>query len=253
MSVAVFLDVDKTLTRRFIQQEYAIAMGCEPAYKQLETRLGKDLSFDEFGEEIISLFASKKLNEEQARGYFDNVALQPWTHELLELKVDTYLVSSGPSYYIDRLAEEYRIPKDHVCRPEYKFSRRDGIIESCNAISPQQKADFVSQNAQRYTITVGVGDSPMFDGPFVSQCTIPLLTVQDNNYVYVPNFNSVVLMVRRLSENIASGPGTFDPNQLTIPQLFRSLTVRGWALLVSGFLAAGGVGAWAVKLFKLFR
>lgn len=250
MKVAVFLDVDKTLTRNFIQQEYAKAMACEPAYQQLEARLGKDLNFDEFGQEIISLFASKKLNEEQAKGYFHHVALQPWTDVLLGLSVDIYLVSSGPSYYIDRLAEEYRIPKDHVCRSEYKFSRRDGIIESCNAISPQQKADFVSQNAQRYTITVGVGDSPKFDGPFVAQCTIPLLTVQDNNYLYVPNFNSVVLMVRRLSENIASGPETFEPNRLTIPQLFRSLTVGGWVLLGSGFLAAGGVGAWAVKFFR---
>ncbi len=250
MKVAVFLDVDKTLTRRFIQQEYAIAMGCEPAYKQLEARLGKDLSFDEFGEEIISLFASKKLNEEQARAYFDSVALQPWTHELLEMDVDTYLVSSGPSYYIDRLAEKYRIPKDHVCRSEYKFSRKDGIIESCNAVSPQQKADFVSQYAKRYAITVGVGDSPMFDGPFVSQCTIPLLTVQDNNYVYVANFNSVVLMVRRLSENIARSPETFEPNRLTIPQLFRSLAVEGWMLLGSGLLAAGGIGARAARSFR---
>jgi phosphoserine phosphatase len=250
MKVAVFLDVDKTLTRNFIQQEYAKAMGCEPAYAQLEARLGKDLNFDEFGEEIISLFASKQLNEDQARGYFHHVALQPWTDVLLGLKVDIYLVSSGPSYYIDRLAETYRIPNDQVCRSEYKFSRRDGIIESCNAISPQQKADFVSQKAKRYAITVGVGDSPSFDGPFISQCTIPILTVRHDHYFYVPSFDSIVLMVRRLSDNIANDPETFEPNQLTIPQLFRSLTVGGWTLLGSGFLAAGGVGAWAAKFFR---
>ncbi len=54
MKIAVFLDVDRTLTRDYIQQEYARALECEPEYLEVETRLqSQEITSTEFGERII--------------------------------------------------------------------------------------------------------------------------------------------------------------------------------------------------------
>ena len=56
MKVGLFLDVDKTLTKNFIQQEYAKLLGCENDYRYIESEFqnGK-ISSLEFGERIIDI------------------------------------------------------------------------------------------------------------------------------------------------------------------------------------------------------
>jgi phosphoserine phosphatase len=244
MSIAVFLDVDNTLTTDFIQKQYATVLKCEAEYKTLEDQLqSKAINSGTFGKEIIKLFASKGFTKEEANAHFQDIRLQPGADALLNLsKVDKYLVSSGPSYYIDALAERYNIPEENRCRSIYGFSRQTGLIDSCVAVDEQYKADFVrtKQGKRKYAITIGVGDNPEFDGPFLAHCMIRLMTVETGKYVYIPNFNSVVQLIERLSE--IPDTGIFDLGSGTISQLVKSISVNNWVWIISAFTAVFAIG-----------
>jgi phosphoserine phosphatase len=253
MRIAVFLDVDKTLTKDFIQQEYAKVLKCEPEYRTVEGEFQNKRDSTKFGQELIKLFASRGFTEGVAIDNFKCVALQDWTDELLRLpEVDKYLVSSGPSYYIDNLAKEYNIPEKNVCRSVYRFNTESHLIQSCVAVGPDNKADFVkkaiSDQKEPYAITIGVGDSPLMDGPFIAHCTIRLMTVRTEHDIYIPDFNSVILLIKRLSE--LAKDGVFDPTQLTLPGLMRKLTLERWiyiATLLGGVFSAG---VWFSRFFR---
>ena len=243
MRVAAFLDVDNTLTTDFIQKQYARVLGCEPEYCELEAKFQKqEIKSKTFGDELIKLFASRGFTEEKANAHFKDVHLQSWTDELLKMpNIDKYLVSSGPSYYIDALAERYNIPEENRCRSVYRFSHQTGLIDSCTAVDAQYKADFVGSKKKKYAITIGVGDSPELDGPFLSQCTIRLMTVETGNDFYIPNFNSVILLIRRLSE-IEGARNVFDPGSMSIMELVRSISVNNWVWIITALAAVFGIG-----------
>jgi phosphoserine phosphatase len=59
MRIAVFLDVDNTLTEDFIQQQYAQALDCVPEYRQLEAQFERNLDSQAFGDAIVKLFAPR--------------------------------------------------------------------------------------------------------------------------------------------------------------------------------------------------
>jgi phosphoserine phosphatase/class 3 adenylate cyclase len=197
--IGLFLDVDKTLTRNFIQQDYARALGCEQEYAQIESRYQqKEITGTGFGEELISLFRSKNFTQVRAKELFSTVALQPWADELLRLPIEKNLVSSGPSYYLEQLAQIYGIDVHNICKSDYFFNWQSGLIESCNAVEAQYKASFARQRVQQYDISIGIGDHPEFDGPFVSHCTIPLLTVHAEGYLHATSIGTVVILIRNL-------------------------------------------------------
>jgi phosphoserine phosphatase len=253
MRIAVFLDVDKTLTVDFIQQEYARVLGCETEYLALEAEFQSKRDSTKFGKELIKLFASRGFTEGKAIDNFARIALQEWTDEMLKLPgVDKYLVSSGPSYYIDTLAKKYEIPDESRCRSIYSFNAETHLIESCVAVGSENKADFVTKaiSSQKtpYAITIGVGDSPLMDGPFVAHCTIRLMTVPTDQAIYIPDFNSVILLIRRLSE--LAKDGVFDPFQLTLPGLMRKMTVERWAFVISSLVALFSTGFAIGRFFR---
>jgi phosphoserine phosphatase len=201
MRLAVFLDVDNTLTVGFIQRTFAALLGVEAEYCAIEDNFQRQsIGSTEFGKQICKLFASQKFTDKAAEKHFDDIQPQPWTDDLLKLSgIDKYLVSSGPSYYIDRLAQKYQIPPENRCRSVYKFNETTGLIESCAAVSSLNKSEFVRKNKEKYEITIGVGDSEKLDGPFLSQVTIPLLTAKSDDFISIPDFQSVILLIDRLS------------------------------------------------------
>lgn len=244
MRIAIFLDVDKTLTRDYIQKEYANALQCLAQYEVIEKEFQlKQITSAQFGQRIISLFASKNFTEDKAEELLNHVALQPWADELLSLEIDKYLVSSGPNYYIDPLANRSGISLKNVCRSVYKFNRRTRIIESCNAVDEQFKADFVRERVGQYDLTIGIGDNPKLDGPFVSHCTIQLLTVPTDSTLHIQNFGAAIPLINRLLKlkGPAQGAG-FEADNLSIPQLARSLSVGSWAVLGTLLAAVFGLG-----------
>jgi 2-hydroxy-3-keto-5-methylthiopentenyl-1-phosphate phosphatase len=203
MRIGLFLDVDITLTVEPIQMAMATAIKCKPEYLRLEQKFSTaEISAVKFGDELIKLFAARNFTDEIAESVFPNVRLQPWAAELLSLGLDTYLVSSGPNYYIDRLAQEYHIPSENVCSSVYGFNKLSGVIESCKAADPASKDYFVSSRAGNYDVTIGIGDNPTLDS-FVSHCTISLLTAsrsnaRDNTHILIPNFSAVIILIHKL-------------------------------------------------------
>jgi phosphoserine phosphatase len=203
MKAALFLDVDNTLTEEPIQKAFATALGCESQYAPLEEKFTRGhISAAKFGDELIKLYAERNFTDKIAATIFPKVKLQPWADELLSLPVDRYLVSSGPNYYIDRLAEKYNIPIQNVCRSEYIFNKETGVIESCKARDRDTKDLFVSSHTRDYDITIGIGDNPTLDS-FVSRCTISLLTMspensRSNTNILIPNFSAVINLIHKL-------------------------------------------------------
>jgi hypothetical protein len=125
----------------------------------------------------------------------------------------------------------------------YKFNKKTRIIESCNAVDEQYKADFVRARVAQYDITIGIGDNLEFDGPFVSHCTIQLLTVPNASTLHIENFGAAIPLINRLLK--LKGPGRdagFEADTLSVPQLASRLSVGSWALLVGLIGGAFGLG-----------
>lgn len=221
MSVGLFLDVDNTLTRGFIQHRFAQLLGCEEEYNGIESAFqGDDISAVEFGEQLISLFRAREFTQEVAKNHFPDVQLQPWTKDVLESPVETYLVSSGPSYYIEPLAGQYGIPADRVMCSRYGFSSHDGLIESCEAVSAADKARFVRDKVSQHTMTIGVGDDEAKDGPFIGQCTLPVLTGRPTDtYFHISNFGVIKGFLSQL--------GAVTPYSRQRPSVFIGSSVEG--------------------------
>lgn len=201
MSVALFLDVNRTLTKGSIQERYAELIGCETEYAEIEAaHQANRLSPALIGAEIIALFSKHGFSERLASEYVSEVPLQEWTEELLALPVAIFLVSSGPDYFIRQFADRHGIPQDHVLCSEYTFELDAGKAVSCKPVGDNTKASFVQRHARRFLVTVGVGDSPLKDGPFVSRCTFPILTEATSEFFALSNFEVLYNFVRDLSE-----------------------------------------------------
>jgi phosphoserine phosphatase len=244
MKIGLFLDVDKTLTKHFIQHEYAKLIGCEESYTSIENEFqNKKITSTQFGEKIIDVFKNRKFTKDFAIQNFEKVELTTWADKLLRVEnVDKYLISSGPSYYIDELARKYDIPSKMVCRSEYVFDEQTKCIKECHAINDQQKADFVRSKIGKYDISIGIGDHPEFDGPFISLCTIPMLTVRKEGYLYVSSFSTAVSMIER----IASVRSEFEPrielDRMTSYYIIKHMTLKSWGILISIIFAAFSAG-----------
>jgi phosphoserine phosphatase len=240
MKVAVFLDVDKTLTKDYIQSGYAKALGCENEYRAIESKFQTgEIDSEQFGVELCKLFASRRFTHGTAIDKFDCVELQSWADRLLDAPIDRYLISSGPSYYIDELASRHNIPPDHVIRSEYYFDSKTGYISHCTAVDEHQKADFVQKNVAKHDITVGIGDNQTFDGPFVSHCTIQVLTTLSGSTLYAQSFRPVISLVEKLKtikENEAQLP-IDEERHVTLLETIKTSTLSDY-LTIGGFLAA---------------
>ena len=253
MKIALFLDVDKTLTRKYIQQEYAQMLACDKEYEVVENKFQKDVEKADysttFGEEIVKLFSSKGFTHDMARSLATKIELQPWTPQLLQLKgVDIYLTSSGPSYFVHYLANKYGIPDDHICCSVYEFNAESAKIEACTRPADKvDKANLVKKHKDKYDLTIGVGDSPEHDGLFLDHCTIQLMTKPTRHYIYIPDLNSVIRLVEGLSQAFV----VVDVEQGPLLPKLRSLTFAGWTAVIGTLIAFLGLGlAIGVELGK---
>ena len=252
MRIGLFVDVDKTLTVEVIQAEFAKHLGCLNEFKPIEDRFQKEeINSSEFGSQLVKLFASKGFKEETARGLFEQIELRGNSKDLLKggENVDVYLVSSGPSYYVEKLAETYRIPTERVLCSKYTFDGRNGPIESCEAISLMDKRNFVQKYAPKYDISIGVGDSQEFDGPFISECTIHILVEAKESFLHVTSFSALKNMITNLknanlARDRASDNGMIDLAQLATLQKLSRLTLRSWSLIAFLFVVAVVLGAY---------
>ena len=199
MSIALFLDVDNTLTKGFIQARFAKLLGVFTEYEPIEDQLQKEqISSQEFGAHLIELFNKAGFNEAFAKDHYRDIEQHEWVKDLLALPVTTYLVSSGPNYYIMSLAREHGIPDANVLCSEYQFDKTTGRLSGCKGVSDATKANFVLRQKSKHTISVGVGDLAKRDGPFLTHTDIPILTARNDSYLSVESLEVVTALVRNL-------------------------------------------------------
>jgi phosphoserine phosphatase len=184
MKIALFVDVDLTLTVDHIQAGIAKHLGCLNEYAAIERQL-QDGTIDSegFGYKIVKLFRERNLRRGQIEKIFkshDHIVLREGAKQLLTIPgVDVYIVSTGPNYYLQLLAKEFGIPLERMHCSVYAFEKDgDEVVTSCEkAATATSKCDFVQKHAPRYAISVGIGDSQR-DDAFVDRCTIGLLVAR---------------------------------------------------------------------------
>jgi phosphoserine phosphatase len=206
MTIGLFLDVDNTLTRGFIQQKFADIIGVGADYLKIEKQYGaNDITSEEFGEQFIDTFNRTPFTLQFAYDNFSEIRLKDSADLLLKCKspsIEIYFVSAGPSYYVQKLAEKYAVPAENVLCSQYLFDRQ-GRLEGCNAITPEQKRDFRQKHAVNHTLTIGVGDDEIHDASFLNGCDIGLLTpkygqagrTRSDNYLWAPKLSVVLSLV----------------------------------------------------------
>ncbi|ETR72964.1 MAG: hypothetical protein OMM_01296 [Candidatus Magnetoglobus multicellularis str. Araruama] len=202
MNIGLFLDVDITLTVGLIQEKFAELLGIHDEYIIIEEAFqSNSISSDEFGRKIVELFSKNDFSQKFVKDNFDNIVLNSWIEEILDLPVTVYLVSSAPSYYIYRLAKKYSIPKERILCSEYTFNINDRLVK-CKAVSAQVKKDFVHKHKQKHLFSIGIGDSPTHDGPFVSECDLSILTKQHSGYLYAESLENVYTTIKSINDTI---------------------------------------------------
>lgn len=205
MSIAMFIDVDLVLTKYAVQMQFATMLGVADQLRGVEKAFKEgNATNKEFNDTLIPLFRSKGFSLKFVQDNFNEVDLQSWASSLLSLSdVETYLISSGPSYYIRTMADKWNIPQENVLCSEYIFDDSEddsGLISACIApVSLHGKAEFVKERVSSYEISIGLGDSLEQDSAFMSHCTIPILTTPTEEYISVRRLESVLMLVQRLA------------------------------------------------------
>jgi phosphoserine phosphatase len=151
MKIALFLDVDITLTTDYIQDVFAKELGVEKAYLAIEREFQETKDSEKFGSALSGLFAAHKFTKAMAHALFDKVNLRSYVGPVFALQkqgVDIYLVSSGPNYYIEVSADNMEVPLDRKICSRYEF-------EGPRAFSG-------------LTESAGFSRSWIYDSPFVS-------------------------------------------------------------------------------------
>jgi HAD superfamily phosphoserine phosphatase-like hydrolase len=256
MQVALFLDIDDTLTRAPIQSFFARHLGVYEQYRELEANFqSQQVSSAEFGQRLVALFAEQKFNRDKAAQIYPEVELQPWSERLLSLQrngVDIYFISSGPSYYIEELARRHDVPAGRVLCSKYSFDSPGAVISSCNAVSGPGKAQFVKDLVSKYPISIGIGDHVAHDGPFIVHCTLGFLTVHNDQFPYIPSFEHIINLVSRLTAIESGRHGdaqNIDLRKLSVPQLLHRFTFGSWLTLAGVLSAAFALGAFVTKFW----
>jgi phosphoserine phosphatase len=213
MRIGLFVDIDNTLTRGYVQEYFAKALGVGPRYQDLERLFQEgELNEDQFGSVIVALFSSNGLTLQRAMDIARMVPLRQYAPDVLSLPdrapVDVHLVSSGPSYYVDYLVSEYPHLKRRVIASVYSFDPATGQLVGCEAKSATDKAEFVARHVSHYWITLGAGDNARFDGPFLDLCTLPLHLLADKSKRAgspYPMISSLVQMLSLTDRLVAQG------------------------------------------------
>lgn len=202
--IAVFCDVDDVLTDMPINMQLATFMGVEGGLTEIEAKFYKDGDTDAFNRDFIPLFRGAGFNANKAQEYFERVELRNRAIELIKLEgVDIYLVTSGPSFYLDLLANQHGLDPDTRCTcSRYKFDDNGSLsANGWAAVGEAAKRSFVKKHAKKYSLTVGVGNSVRLDGLFLAQCSVPILIgALEKAFLCVNELDTVIETIGNLAE-----------------------------------------------------
>lgn len=175
MKVGLFLDVDGVLVREPVNIQVARWLGVEDRQREIEARFAETWNNDELNQSMVPLFRRAKFTRKRAENFYKAIrAQQSETNvadSLLSLDVEKYLVSSGPDYFVHRLADQFHIPRERVKCSEYEFGADGRILRCKMPCNHECKAEFVRRHADKYDLRIGIGDTPKFD-TFLQHCDI---------------------------------------------------------------------------------
>jgi phosphoserine phosphatase len=175
MKLGLFLDVDGVLTDKAINLQYAHLLGIQERLVELERQFAnREITNDQFNAVFIPLFRRAGFTQQFACDNFKNVQMRTNSDDLLRATSDTFLVTSGPSYFIDVLAKEKNVPEARVLCSRYEFDD-DGLLSRCSrTVTSAMKGTFVQARAREFDVAIGVGDTEQ-DFEFLSHCNIRVL------------------------------------------------------------------------------
>jgi phosphoserine phosphatase len=207
MRVAAFLDVDGVLTATAINLQYAQLLGVEEQIIELERRFAvREIDNDQFNAVLIPLFRRAGFSRQFARDNFEKVNLRIDAAELLAAAPDTFIVTSGPSYFIDIMANRFRLRQQNALCSRYEFDR-EGLLSRCvRPVTSTMKGMFVRERAAHFEISVGVGDTE-HDFEFLGHCDIPVwMGEKQAEYLSALELRPVVGVIQSL--RMAVSPAT---------------------------------------------
>jgi phosphoserine phosphatase len=219
MQVAVFLDVDGVLTDKAINLQYAHLLGVQDKLVGLERLYAnREITNDEFNRGLIPLFREAGFSREFSEKNFKYMQMRGNTDKLLRASPNTFLVTSGPSYFVDTLRKRRRLPKDRVLCSLYQFDKK-GLLQACiRPVNSAMKGSFVQERASKFDVSIGVGDSEQ-DLEFLSHCDIRVLLGGNRlEYFTVRELQPIIDVIRKFQ--MGDRPLT-RPNDIALAELKR--------------------------------
>jgi phosphoserine phosphatase len=200
-SLGLFLDVDLVLTDKAINLQYAQLLGIEHDLISLERSFRKgEINNDQFNAVFIPLFRGASFTRQFAEENFDKIQMKINADDLIRKLPDTFIVTSGPSYFIDKLAAVKGVPKEHVLCSRYEFEE-DGTLKRCIKPSTStMKGSFVREHAKHFDLSIGVGDSEQ-DIEFLSHCDLRVLMSgnwEDSSYLTIRELQPIIDFIDNL-------------------------------------------------------
>lgn len=204
MRLGLFVDVDNVLTGEPVNMQFARILGVERDLVQLERKFGLgEIGNDKFNAAFIPLFRKAGFSRTFVEANVRNVVLRANHERLLSNRQDPpYLVSSGPDYFVNWLADQFQIPKKNVICSRYTFDDDSkGLLSRCiSPVSPNGKSEFVRKHVRKFDFTVGIGDNPELD-VFLMHCQIRILMdVFRSGFLTTREIEPIVSVVDALAE-----------------------------------------------------
>lgn len=238
MKVGLFLDVDGVLTDKAINLQYAQLLGIQPNLVELEKKFAnREITNDEFNATFIPLFRQAGFTQKFAVDNFKNIQMRTNSDDLLKAAPDTFLVTSGPSYFIDRLAKDKEISPDRVLCSRYEFDEHDLLCRCTRTVTSAMKGSFVQSRVRDFDVAIGVGDTEQ-DFEFLGHCNVRVLMGGNRlEYFTVRELQPVVDVVTKFR----SSPATMDERyRTTVSKLHRESPYDKNVFIVTPFRYGAG-------------
>jgi phosphoserine phosphatase len=238
MKVGLFLDVDGVLTDKAINLQYAQLLGIQPKLVELEKKFStREITNDEFNATFIPLFRDAGFTEKFAAENFKHIQIRTNSDDLLHSAPDTFLVTSGPSYFIDTLARQKGVPADRVLCSRYEFDEH-GLLSRCTrTVTSAMKGNFVQSRVQDYDVAIGVGDTEQ-DFEFLSHCNVRVLVGGNRlEYFTVRELQPIVDVITKFR----STPGASDErHRSAVSKLHRESVYEKNIFIITPFRYGAG-------------
>lgn len=273
MKIGLFIDVDGVLTEEPVNLQIARILGVEKELIEIEQKFAKGIiSNDEFNREFVPLFRKANFSQKLLVDNFNNIHMRIGYEKLLSIVEDTYVLSSGPSYFVEFLKEKFNFPADRVLCSRYEFCKRGILLKCVDAVSSMKKADWVRPLVRDYDIVIGIGDKPEQDSAFLSHCDIRILMDEFRiGYLSVREIEPVINLIKNMSE-IVHRPETaiydkFEACRSGIKRLLQNSSYEKNVFIITPFredaryremvrtikdeLAKSGLRAWIASEMRL--